>query len=105
MKAYNVYQLSFDICSGSGYNAEIIGVKVGAEPSVESLSTIVMEPTEIMADASSPRHIVLTYVPEANGQGNFAIHCTSVADRFGVNVDEFCRSERKLSRRTSFVCF
>ena len=86
-KAYNVYQLSFDICSGSGYNAEIIGVKVGAEPSVESLSTIVMEPTEIMADASSPRHIVLTYVPEANGQGNFAIHCTSVADRFGVNVD------------------
>ena len=25
-KAYNVYQLSFDICSGSGYNAEIIGV-------------------------------------------------------------------------------
>ena len=46
-----------------------------------------MEPTEIMADASSPRHIVLTYVPEANGQGNFAIHCTSVADRFGVNVD------------------
>lgn len=89
-KAYKVSFLAY--CAGRNY-PERLEVMYGTSPTVEAMTTHLMEPTDIADEAATAAKTTLMLTPEADGTYYIGFHGISDPGMFYLYLDEFSISE------------
>lgn len=86
LKANHVYRITMDALAGSASFPEKMSIVFGNKPEAAALTTEVMSTVDV-TENNDPKAIDVTFVPTENLDGHFAVHCTSNADQFSLNID------------------
>lgn len=81
------YQMSFDVYGDGGQEVETIEVKMGDANTVAAMTTVLVEPTNVISTKSAPLTLRATITPETSGVYFIGFHGMSQADQFMLNLD------------------
>lgn len=86
MESGYTYRVTFDVRNsyGSGY-PERIEVKVGENNTAEAMTSVLLEPTDILND--SWKSTEMTFIPRASGVYYIGFHGISDKDQFWIAID------------------
>lgn len=81
------YTLSFDMYGGMSSYTERAEVLIGAAPTVEAMTTVLLEPVNINSTSSNFTRTVVRFQVAEDGNYNIGFHSISEKDMFGVILD------------------
>lgn len=86
LKANHVYRITMDALAGSASFPEKMSIVFGNKPEAAAMTTEVMSTVDV-TENNTPKAIDVTFIPTEDLDGHFAVHCTSDADKFSLNID------------------
>ncbi len=87
LEAGAAYELSFDVYGDGGSETETIEVMMGASNNVESMTTRLVDPTDVTATKDEPLTIRTTITPTVSGVYYIGFHGMSAPDQYMLNLD------------------
>lgn len=87
LEASKFYELEFDVRGQSTTYPELIEVMMGNAATVEAMTKVLIEPTEIKTSSSQWVHMKVRIVPETTGYYNFGFHGISAANMYYLCLD------------------
>ncbi|MDE6484275.1 MAG: choice-of-anchor J domain-containing protein [Duncaniella sp.] len=97
LEAGKLYDIAADFSCGNVSYPERVEVKIGTAPTVEGMTTTLLEPTEIAVKIEAPYEWNTIFIPETDGTYYVGIHGISDKNTFILNADNFSVSAPKIA--------